>query len=112
MNGTGSVRENKEKAVKGARVLVCALCAISLIGCASVSTAAKSTANQGAVLGGLLGTGALAAIGSVSDHHRGLGMWAGIGGVAGALAGWYLGHALEEPTSPNARTNPGTRSPD
>ena len=69
---------------------------VSLTGCDAMRTAAQSKANQGAVLGGLLGTGIGALIGSVSDHHRGLGMWAGGAGAVGALGGWLLGHTMED----------------
>ena len=77
-------------------VVACVCSMVVLPGCGSLRTAAHSTATQGMLLGGLLGAGTLGLIGSVSDHHRGLGMWAGGGGALGALAGWYVGHQLEE----------------
>ena len=66
-----------------------------LTGCEGLRAAARSKSVQGTVLGGLLGAGTFALIGSVSDHHSGLGGWLGIGGAVGAFMGWCLGHQLE-----------------
>lgn len=81
-------------------VMLVALSALGLSGCDTLRTAAQSKANQGAVLGGLLGTGTGLLIGSLSDHHRGLGMWIAGAGAVGALGGWFFGHVIEEQETP------------
>ncbi len=77
--------------------LVSALSLVGLTGCDAMSSAVRSKANQGMVLGGLLGAGVFTAIGSVSGHHsKGIGMWSGSGAALGAIGGWFLGHTMEE----------------
>ena len=74
-------------------VIGVALLAAGAVGCESLGTAAQSKTNQGAVLGGLLGAGTGAIIGSQSDHA---GAGTAIGAGLGALGGGLIGHALEE----------------
>ncbi len=78
--------------------IVSLLSVVGLTGCESLRTAVSSREMQGMMLGGLIGAGTLAAIGSGSDHHRGLGMWVGVGGPLGGLVGWYLAHQSAERT--------------
>ena len=83
--------------------IISLLSVVGLTGCESLRTAVSSREAQGMVLGALIGAGTLAAIGSGADHHRGLGMWIGVGGTLGGLAGWYLAH-------PRAAEQSGTSS--
>lgn len=66
--------------------------ALALSGCETMGTAAQSKRTQGAVLGGLLGAGTGAIIGSQSDHA---GAGTAIGAAIGALGGGLIGNALE-----------------
>ena len=77
---------------KGTGYLI-AICALALVGCESMGTAAQSKTTQGAVLGGLLGAGTGAIIGNQSDRP---GAGTAIGAGLGALGGALMGHALEE----------------
>ena len=79
-------------------LLVCGTLLVHLTGCAGLREAMRSKENQGMVLGGLLGAGALtlAVFAFGEDEGAGrLGLWATGGGVIGGLAGWYLGHQIE-----------------
>ncbi len=67
-----------------------------MTGCESLRTAVHSKEAQGTLLGSLVGAGTLGLIGSVSDHHSGLGAWSGGGAVVGAFAGWFIGHLMAE----------------
>ena len=73
---------------------VITICALALVGCESMGTAAQSKTTQGAVLGGLLGAGTGAILGNQEGHHAGAGT--AIGAGIGALGGALMGHALEE----------------
>ena len=77
-----------------AAVGVTVVCALALIGCENMGTAAQSKTTQGAVLGGLLGAGTGAIVGNQEGHHAGAGT--AIGAGLGALGGALVGHALEE----------------
>ena len=78
-------------------VLLVSLSMAVLTGCESLRTAVHSQEAQGTLLGSLVGAGTLGLIGSVSDHHSGLGVWAGGGAVVGAFAGWFIGHLIAAP---------------
>ena len=82
--------------MKNAVAIACVCCLVVLTGCEDFRAAARSRANQGLVLGGVLGAGILGAIGAASEHHHGLGAWAGAGAALGALAGWFAGHQLDQ----------------
>ncbi len=73
--------------------VVCAMGVLTLAGCEAMGTAAQSKTTQGAVLGGLLGAGTGAIVGSQSDRP---GAGTAIGAGLGALGGAMVGHALEE----------------
>lgn len=79
--------------MKRVAVVVSAICAIALMGCEQMGTAAQSKTTQGAVLGGLVGAGTGAIIGNQSDHP---GAGTAIGAGIGALSGALIGHAMEE----------------
>lgn len=81
-------------------IVMCACALIALPGCESLRAAARSKANQGMVVGSLLGGGLLTLIGSVSEHQSGLGGWIGVGAGLGALGGWYFGHQVEVSRAP------------
>ncbi len=79
-------------------VMICGVLLIDLTGCAGLREAVQSKGNQGMVLGGLLGAGALTlamVAGKQDKGVRGLGKWAAGGALIGGLAGWYLEHQLE-----------------
>ncbi len=81
--------------MKNAVILV-SLSMMILAGCESLRTAVHSKEAQGTLLGSLVGAGTLGLIGSMSDHHSGLGAWTGGGAVVGAFAGWFIGHLMAE----------------
>ena len=82
--------------MRGVRILSCVLCIGVLSGCETLRATVKSKTVQDEVLGALLGTGIGALIGSVSDHHRGLGGWIGSGAALGGFAGWFLGNNVDQ----------------
>lgn len=73
--------------------MVCALSLAALAGCAALGSSVQSKESQGMVLGGLLGAGTASLLGAASGYE-GLGRWAFGGGLAGAIAGWYIGYQL------------------
>jgi len=79
---------------KRALLMSVSLCLFSC-GCGTTGTATRSMEVPGMVLGGLLGAGTLALIGTGS-HYEGLGRWAAGGGILGILAGWYAGHQFSQ----------------
>jgi len=73
-------------------LVVTAVCALALIGCEGMQTAAQSKTVQGAALGGLLGAGTGAIIGEQTGKA---GAGTAIGAGLGALGGGLVGSALE-----------------
>ena len=80
--------------MKFARMALVLFISITLVsGCEETKSAAGSKTGKGALLGGLIGAGAGAAIG----HQTGdTGKGALIGGLAGAAAGGLIGYALQK----------------
>ena len=75
--------------------VACVVSMVSLTGCEAMRTTLRAKETQGMLLGALLGAGSFSLIGGI-DRHGGLGRWALMGGSVGGLAGWYVGHQLEE----------------
>lgn len=73
-------------------VVALAACAIALVGCEGMQTAAQSKTVQGAALGGLLGAGTGAIIGEQTGKA---GAGTAVGAALGALGGGLVGSALE-----------------
>ncbi len=87
------------------RSLLVVVCAVGLMGCESMGTAAQSKTVQGGVLGSALGAGAGAIIGNQTGHA---GKGAAIGAGLGALSGGLLGNALEEQNRRTQQAPPAT----